>query len=105
MGILIKDMDFPEKGEFKHIRIYDNGEVTVEFSDGEEVVASAVPFNVPPHGELIDRSKISLAEFEQAAHDALHNGKGSILYDCGVLAGARATVQLIRKAPVIILED
>jgi len=57
---------------------------------------------LPPHGDLIDVSKISLQEYEQAAHDALHNGEGSILYDCGVLAGARAITQFVRRAPVIV---
>jgi len=57
---------------------------------------------LPPHGDLIDVSKISLQEYEQAAHDALHNGEGSILYDCGVLAGARAITQFVRRAPVVV---
>ena len=57
---------------------------------------------LPEHGDLIDVSKISIREYEQAAHDALHNGKGSILYDCGVLAGARAITLLVRRAPVVI---
>ena len=57
---------------------------------------------LPPHGDLIDVSKISLQEYEQAAHDALHNGKGSILYDSGVLAGARAITLLVRRAPVVV---
>ena len=57
---------------------------------------------LPPHGRLIDESTIDLSKYEKAAHDALHNGKGSILYDSGVLAGARAITQLIRRAPTII---
>lgn len=57
---------------------------------------------VPPHGRLIDESAIDLSKYEKAAHDALHNGKGSILYDSGVLAGARAITQLVRRAPTII---
>lgn len=57
---------------------------------------------LPPHGDLIDVRKSSLQEYEQAAHDALHNGKGSILYDCGVLAGARAITQFVRRAPVVV---
>ena len=60
---------------------------------------------VPPHGRLIDESVIDLAKYEKAAHDALHNGKGSILYDSGVLAGARAITRLVRNAPTIIQAD
>lgn len=54
--ILIKGMKMPHDGEFKHIRIYDNGDVTVEFSDGEAVIAHAS--SVPPHGDLIDRDAL-----------------------------------------------
>ena len=57
---------------------------------------------IPPHGRLIDESAIELSKYENAAHDALHNGKGSILYDSGVLAGARAITRLVRNAPTII---
>ena len=56
MSILIRDMEMPPQGEFKHIRIYENGEVTVEVDTGKEVyeavIANAIP--IPPHGRLID---------------------------------------------------
>lgn len=65
-----------------------------------EAFKNAIP--VPPHGRLIDESAIDLSKYEKAAYDALHNGKGSILYDCGVLAGARAITRLVRNAPTII---
>lgn len=73
------------------------------FVGGRTMCADGCPIHeLPEHGDLIDVSKISLQEYEQAAHDALHNGKGSILYDCGVLAGARAITQFVRRQPVII---
>ena len=56
MGVYIKGMEMPSQGEFKHIRIYDNGDVTVEVEGGEAAVAHAVP--VPPHGRLIDADAI-----------------------------------------------
>lgn len=56
MSILIIGMEMPPQGEFKHIRIYDNGEVTVQVDTGKEVyeavIANAV--QIPPHGRLID---------------------------------------------------
>lgn len=74
--------------------------VTIAYIDGRRKDCPLV--ELPEHGDLIDVSKISLQEYEQAAHDALHNGKGSILYDCGVLAGARAITQFVRRSPVIV---
>lgn len=57
MGVYI-NMEMPSQGEFKHIRIYDNGDVTVEVEGGEAVIAHAVP--VPPHGDLFDISKVKI---------------------------------------------
>ena len=56
MGIYIEGLKMPGKKEFSSVRIYGNGEVTVEFSDGEEVVASAV--EISKHGRLLDEDKI-----------------------------------------------
>ena len=75
-------------------------ETQYSFSDKEIKVYPVE--ELPPHGRLIDESIIDLSKYENAAHDALHNGKGSILYDSGVLAGARAITQLVRRAPAII---
>lgn len=41
MSIFIHGMEMPGQGEFSHVRIYGNGDVTVELSDGEEVVGNA----------------------------------------------------------------
>ena len=38
MSITIQGMSMPESGEFSHVRIYGNGEVTVEDSEGYETV-------------------------------------------------------------------
>ena len=51
-GIYIKGIEMPKRGEFSHIRIYDNGEVTIESGGVEYSVAKAVA--VPDHGRLID---------------------------------------------------
>lgn len=111
-GIYIPGMEVPKDGMLE-FAITDTGAVILTSRsvrvDGSEYfeplvtpqeLYRAIP--VPEHGRLIDESKISLAEYEQAAHDALHNGKGSILYDSGVLAGARAITRLVRRAPTII---
>ena len=52
MSIYIKGISMPKEGEFVPLRIYDNGEVTIEV-DGEEVKFGTA-MNVPPHGKLID---------------------------------------------------
>jgi len=104
--ILIRGMDKPHNC-FQCDLSYLRGERLFCHVTKDEVlrhkIASDCPIQeLPEHGDLIDVSKISLQEYEQAANDALHNGKGSILYDCGVLAGARAITQLVRRAPVVI---
>ncbi len=43
MAIYISGIDFPNPGEYKEIRIYDNGDVTIELTDGEIVIAHAKP--------------------------------------------------------------
>lgn len=60
MSILIHGMEMPHQGEFKHIRIYDNGEVTVQVDTGKEVYEAVIAHAVqlPPHGDLIDRDKL-----------------------------------------------
>ena len=95
MSILIRDMEMPEDGCHHIICIYADGTVATGRREYR-----AIP--VPPHGRLIDESAIDLSKYEKAAHDALHNCKGSIMYDSGVLAGARAITQLVRRAPTII---
>lgn len=48
MGIAISGLDMPEPGEFKHIRIYGDGSVTVEDSHGYEwdvAKATSMPEN------------------------------------------------------------
>lgn len=111
-GVYIPGMEMPESCYYcpfadgvwqKDKRCLINGEKMPR--DGRDVQQNHINcplVPVPEHGRLVDESKISLAEYEQAAHDALHNGKGSILYDCGVLDGARAITRLVRNAPTVI---
>lgn len=104
--ILIRGMDKPCNCFHCNLS-YLSGERLFCHVTKDEVIRSKIAsdcpiIELPEHGDLIDVSKISLQEYEQAAHDALHNGKGSILYDCGILAGARAITQLVRRAPVVI---
>ena len=49
MSILIHGLDFPKQDEYTHIRIYGNGNVTIEMQDGEETVAQAIDI---PEGQL-----------------------------------------------------
>lgn len=111
MAILIEGINMPENCfdcPFMYGRKYCLSNSKIEFNDPEYSELKRRHDDCPlvpvpePHGRLIDESKISLAKYEQAAHDALHNGKGSILYDSGVLAGARAITQLVRRAPTVI---
>lgn len=103
MGIFITGVEMPTK-ENAVFLITPSGDVwmigDMPNEDTHLVKAKAVP--VPLHGRLIDESAIELSKYEKAAHDALHNGKESILYDSGVLAGARAITRLVRNAPTII---
>ena len=108
MSVLIKGMEMPKSCDDcrlnNGISCYAVPEYTedgvVGRTDDRPEWCPLVP--VPPHGRLIDESEIDLSKYEKAAHDALHNGKGSILYDSGVLAGARAITRLVRNAPTII---
>lgn len=61
MSILIRGIEMPPQGEFKHIRIYDNGEVTVQVDTGEEVYEAVIAHavQVPPHGRLIDADELT----------------------------------------------
>lgn len=56
MSILIRGIEMPPQGEFKHIRIYDNGEVTVQVDTGEDVYEAVIAHavQVPPHGRCVD---------------------------------------------------
>jgi len=42
MGILIRDLNMPPAGEYKHIRIYSDGDVTIDVSNEEAIIAKAV---------------------------------------------------------------
>ncbi len=99
MSLYIQGLKLPKRMPIKAL-IFPDGRVTVTLHSKKALLCSGIP--VPDHGRLIDESAIDLAKYEKAAHDALHNGKGSILYDSGVLAGARAITQLVRNAPTII---
>ena len=117
MSILIKDMEMPVTCCHCPLMGYDPDRewldsmartganicvLTGELIDNTKREEHCPLVPVPPHGRLIDESAIDLSKYEKAAHDALHNGKGNILYDSGVLAGARAITQLVRRAPTII---
>lgn len=57
--ITIRGMDMPKDGEISHVRIYPNGNVTVEIDKEEFVIAYAV--EVPtPHGRLIDEQRLNM---------------------------------------------
>lgn len=65
MSILITGMEMPHQGEFSHVRIYDNGDVTVEVDTGKEVYEAVIAHavQIPPHGRLIDAdAPISLVD-------------------------------------------
>lgn len=115
MGVYIKGMEMPEscyycpfrQGSFGKFPIHRamcmvTGEVMPVDEENIQHDQPCPLVYVPPHGRLIDESAIDLSKYEKAAHDALHNGKGSILYDSGVLAGARAITRLVRNAPTIL---
>ena len=105
MGVYI-NMEMPPDGRYTVCITHDsNGGIHWVFQNQDtlEFLKHGAVTEVPePHGRLIDESAIDLSKYEKAAHDALHNGKGSIMYDSGVLAGARAITQLVRRAPTII---
>ena len=108
MSILIKGMEMPTNCSMCLLsKLSQTGEslvcnYTLSTTPWDERPFDCPLVPVPPHGRLIDESAIDLSKYDKAAHDALHNGKGSILYDIGVLAGARAITQLVRSAPTII---
>lgn len=58
MSIFIHGMEMPGPGEFSHVRIYGDGDVTVELSDGTEAVighayaAGFDKYNNPQKGEV-----------------------------------------------------
>ena len=66
MAIYLAGVDMPKENEFIHIRIYGDGDVTIELEDHyEEAIGQAV--EVPEeHGDLIDREKAS-SRFEKLA--------------------------------------
>ena len=56
-GIYISGLEMPKRGEFSHVRIYDNGEVTIESNGVEYPVAKAVA--VTDYGRLIDADALN----------------------------------------------
>ena len=56
-GIYICGMEMPKNGEYKHVYIYDTGEVTVEVCNKYEVVCGDA-VAVPDHCDLIDKNAL-----------------------------------------------
>lgn len=79
MSVLIKGMEMPPQGEFKHIRIYDDGDVTVEVDTGKEVYEAVIAHavQIPPHGRLIDADALIDAGW-QLSRDNIFTGKYEI---------------------------
>ena len=65
MGILIKGMEMP-KDRPAWIAIFPSGDVYLMDQKWKDVKAVTIP---APHGNLIDRSKIGLTDFEIAMFD------------------------------------
>lgn len=79
MSILITGMEMPHQGEFSHVRIYDNGDVTVEVDTGKEVYEAVIAHavQIPPHGRLIDADALIDAGW-QLSRDNIFTGKYEI---------------------------
>jgi hypothetical protein len=88
-GIYISGLEMPKRGEFSHVRIYDNGEVTIESNGIEYPVAKAVA--VPDHGRLIDADALLL--------HLLTAESGKVYYYC---YPCKEVIQAINEMPTII---
>lgn len=64
MSILISGVYMPPKGEFRHYRIYDDGDVTVECCGQEAVIAKAVNAEDRRRGEWGMDNECSLCGFQ-----------------------------------------
>ena len=65
MSIFIHGMEMPGQGEFSHVRIYGDGDVTVELSDGTEAVighAYAAGFDTCRNNPQKRMDRITLGE-------------------------------------------
>jgi len=78
-GIYISGLEMPKRGEFSHVRIYDNGEVTIESNGVEYPVAKAVA--VTDYGEQKHGKWVWSEE-----HD------GAICSECKTHKGGRLTL-------------
>ena len=88
MDVLIKNMGLPKKGHFL-FQISANGDVWVSDRNDEGtgiIIAKAI--ELPPHGELVDRSKMKGAMYEIMRFPA---EEACAMYE-----------ELIEEAPVVL---
>ncbi len=58
MGVYIKGMEMPKEGNWKTVRIYPDGTCAVPNWQGDCTLLPAAAVPVPPHGRLIEDSKV-----------------------------------------------
>jgi len=105
-GIYIPGMEMPKRGEFSHIRIYDNGEVTIESGGVEYPVAKAVA--VPDHGRLVDADalKARVQKLQEWLWDKLTDADVGIVTEDDIRYRiAEESEEFIDDAPTIIPAD
>ena len=95
MGIYISEINMPDEENKLVLQIFPNGEVYDEHGIrlGIKNWAEAVP--VPPHGRLIDASKIGLTDFEIILCQKGNPFKNAL----------EMLLEKIEKAPTIIPAD
>lgn len=100
MSILITGMEMPHQGEFSHVRIYDNGDVTVEVDTGKEVYEAVIAHavQIPPHGRLIDADALRAKMY----HEAFETDTPMQKWDSGCWIRYKLFEMTEESAPTII---
>ena len=104
MGIYLHNMEMPKERESFTVTIKYNGLVF----DTETMIQVAEAYELPPHGDLIDRDAL-MHEFEKAERTMEQHGRE---YSCSFLSSSQeistewyCVEDILEDAPTIIEEE
>ena len=94
MGIYIKGIEMPKENQ-RRLWVVIHSDGTVEYDTGDygwQTLRQSA-FNVPPHGDLIERDKVNLTDFE------------IVMCNGNYKEGMKMLLEKIESTPTIILAE